>query len=63
MRGRKLSHLACLREGYDAYAASRKAAGSDVLPDCAKKRRKMGRDIGEVRFTAASDQLRRSSTP
>ena len=54
MRGRKVSHLACLRDGYDAYAASRRAAGSDVLQDCAKKRRKMGRDLGEVRFTAAS---------
>ena len=54
MRGRTVSHVACLRDGFDAYAAHRKAAGSDILPDCAKKRRKIGRELGEVRFTAAS---------
>ncbi len=54
MRGRTVSHVACLRQGFDAYAAHRKAAGSDILQDCAKKRRKIGRELGEVRFTAAS---------
>ncbi len=54
MRGRTVSHVACLRQGFDAYAANRKAAGSDILPDCAKKRRKIGRELGEVRFTAGS---------
>ncbi len=54
MRGRTVSHVACLRQGFDAYAANRKAAGSDILQDCAKKRRKIGRELGEVRFTAAS---------
>ena len=54
IRGRTVSHVVCLRAGYDAYAASRRAAGSDVLQDCAKKRRKIGRELGELRFTAAS---------
>ncbi len=54
MRGRAASHVVCLREGYDAYAANRKAAGSNVLVDCARKRRKLTREMGEVRFTAAS---------
>ncbi len=54
MRGRTFSHLASLREGFEGYAAHRKAAGSDILPDCAKKRRKIARELGEVRFTAAS---------
>jgi CelD/BcsL family acetyltransferase involved in cellulose biosynthesis len=54
IRGRAASHVIDLREGFDAYAKSRKAAGSDVLQDCAKKRRKIGRELGEVRFTAAS---------
>jgi CelD/BcsL family acetyltransferase involved in cellulose biosynthesis len=53
-RGRTVSHVVCLREGYAVYAKNRKAAGSDVLQDCAKKRRKIGRELGEVRFTAAS---------
>ena len=54
MRGRTVSHVVCLRDGYEAYAAHRKKAGSDVLQDCAKKRRKIARELGEVRFTAAS---------
>ena len=55
MRGRTVSHVVCLRGGYDAYAAQRKAAGSEVLQDCAKKRRKIARELGEVRFTAGSN--------
>ena len=54
VRGRTVSHVVCLRDGYDAYAAQRKAAGSEVLQDCAKKRRKIARELGEVRFTAAA---------
>jgi CelD/BcsL family acetyltransferase involved in cellulose biosynthesis len=53
IRGRTVSHVVCLRGGYEAYAKSRKAAGSDVLQDCAKKRRKLGREVGEVRFELA----------
>ncbi len=57
VRGRAVSHVVCLREGYDAYARNRRAAGSDVLQDCAKKRRKIARELGEVRFTAGSAAL------
>ncbi len=55
MRGRAASHVVCLRDGYDAYVANRKAAGSNVLNDCARKRRKLAREVGEIRFTPASD--------
>ncbi len=48
------SLIADLSDGYDAYAAGRRAAGTDVLKDAAKKRRKLERDHGEVRFTALS---------
>ena len=56
-RGRAISHVVCLRAGYAEYARNRRAAGSDVLQDCAKKRRKLGRELGEVRFTAASTEV------
>ncbi|MGC1305498.1 MAG: GNAT family N-acetyltransferase [Caulobacteraceae bacterium] len=42
-----------LSEGYDAYAAERKTQ-TDILQDCAKRRRKLEREKGEVRFTAYS---------
>ncbi len=54
VRGRAASHVIDLRRGYDAYAADRQAAGTDVLKDCAKKRRKLEREQGEVVFTAES---------
>lgn len=53
-RGRDLIHVIDLAEGYEAYEAQRKAAGSGVLKDCDKKRRKAEREVGEVRFTAVS---------
>ncbi len=40
--------------GFDAYAAARRAAGSDILQDAAKKRRKLEREHGPVTFTALS---------
>ena len=48
------SLIADLADGYDAYAAGRRAAGTDVLKDAAKKRRKLEREHGAVRFTALS---------
>lgn len=53
-QGEAVSHVIDLRQGYDAYAADRQAAGADVLKDCAKKRRKLEREQGEVVFTAES---------
>ena len=41
-------------DGYEAYAAARREAGSGFLKDCDKKRRKVEREVGEVRFTAHS---------
>ena len=43
-----------LGQGYDAYAAARRAAGSDILQDAAKKRRKLEREHGPATFTARS---------
>ena len=43
-----------LAEGYDAYAAQRRAAGSSALKDLDKKRRKAERELGPVFFTAQS---------
>ena len=54
VRGRAVSHVIDLRQGHDAYAADRQAAGTDILKDCAKKRRKLEREQGEVTFTAES---------
>jgi CelD/BcsL family acetyltransferase involved in cellulose biosynthesis len=54
VRGASSSQVIDLREGYDAYVADRQAAGTDILKDCAKKRRKLEREHGDVVFTAAS---------
>jgi CelD/BcsL family acetyltransferase involved in cellulose biosynthesis len=48
------SLIADLSDGYDAYARSRKDAGSDVLKDAAKKRRKLEREHGPASFTPLS---------
>ena len=53
-RGGSCSQVIDLREGYAAYEADRRAAGTDILKDCAKKRRKLEREHGDVGFTAAS---------
>lgn len=52
MRGRNESHVIDLADGYDAYAAQRRASGTDILQDAAKKRRKMEREHGEISFRA-----------
>lgn len=56
-RGQSFSHVLDLTGGYDAYAAERTATGTDIFKDCAKKRRKIEREIGEVAFTAESGSL------
>jgi len=42
-----------LSQGFDAYAAERRTQ-TDILKDCAKRRRKLEREKGEVVFTAHS---------
>ncbi len=54
VRGVNASHVLDLSGGFDAYAAGRKAAGSGLLADTAKKMRKMAREVGEIAF-ARSD--------
>jgi CelD/BcsL family acetyltransferase involved in cellulose biosynthesis len=53
-RGGSSSQVIDLRAGYAAYEADRRAAGSDILKDCAKKQRKLEREHGPVTFTAGS---------
>lgn len=54
MRGEAESQVVSLRDGFDAYAAERRAAGTDILQDAAKKRRKLEREHGEAQFLALS---------
>jgi CelD/BcsL family acetyltransferase involved in cellulose biosynthesis len=54
MRGGASSQVIDLRQGYAAYEADRKAAGTDILKDCAKKARKLEREHAAPVFTAAS---------
>ncbi|HPA37675.1 MAG TPA: GNAT family N-acetyltransferase [Phenylobacterium sp.] len=53
-RGQVTSHVVDVGQGYAAYEAARRAAGTSVLKDCDKKRRKVEREVGEARFTAFS---------
>jgi CelD/BcsL family acetyltransferase involved in cellulose biosynthesis len=53
-RGFGESQIVDISDGYEAYAAERKAGGHDILKDTAKKRRKMEREVGEGVFTALS---------
>jgi CelD/BcsL family acetyltransferase involved in cellulose biosynthesis len=52
MRGTALSYVIETPDGYAAYAEGRRAAGSGVIKDIDKRRRKAEREIGPVRFTA-----------
>lgn len=53
-RGEHLSWVIDVPGGYDAYAAQRRAEGVTALKDLDKKRRKVGREVGETVFTAWS---------
>lgn len=53
-RGRTLSHVVDVSQGYAAYEAERRAAGKSVLKDSDKKRRKVEREVGPAAFTAFS---------
>ncbi len=53
LRGPAQSWVVDVAEGYGAYEAQTKAR-SGVLKDVDKKRRRVERDVGEVRFTALS---------
>ncbi|MDP3659400.1 GNAT family N-acetyltransferase [Phenylobacterium sp.] len=53
-RVREDSWVIDVAAGYPAFAAERRAAGTDILQDCAKKRRKLQREHGEVVFAARS---------
>jgi len=53
-RGEAASWLVEIPAGFEAYQAARKAAGSGLLKDIEKRRRKIERDLGDVVFTAGS---------
>jgi CelD/BcsL family acetyltransferase involved in cellulose biosynthesis len=55
VRGVAPSQVIDLSDGYDAYAAARRAAGTDILQDTAKKRRKLEREQGAAVFAASRD--------
>lgn len=44
-----------LSQGWDAYVAKREAAGSRVVRETERKRRKLNREVGEMRFVPHSD--------
>ena len=50
------SLLALLPDGYEAFSKDRKAAGTDVLPEAARKKRKLVREVGEVTFEACRQE-------
>jgi CelD/BcsL family acetyltransferase involved in cellulose biosynthesis len=52
MRGVAASYVVDLSQGYGAYEAQRRAAGSGLLKDIARRRRKVEREAGPARFTA-----------
>ena len=54
IRGRALSQVVDISEGYDAYARERREHGHHVLKDCAKQLRKLERERGPATFTALS---------
>ncbi|MBQ1543667.1 MAG: GNAT family N-acetyltransferase [Clostridia bacterium] len=54
MRGSAPSYVIRLSNGYEAYQVEKRAAGSGVLKDLDKRRRKVEREVGPVTFTAWS---------
>jgi CelD/BcsL family acetyltransferase involved in cellulose biosynthesis len=53
-QGGDVSYVVDLSAGFDAWAAARKAAGSGLLKDLAKRRRRLETTLGPTRFTALS---------
>jgi CelD/BcsL family acetyltransferase involved in cellulose biosynthesis len=53
-RGEALSWIIDVRDGYEPYAAQRRAAGVSALKEIDRKRRKVEREVGETTFTASS---------
>jgi CelD/BcsL family acetyltransferase involved in cellulose biosynthesis len=53
-RGEAASWVVEAANGYEVYQAQRREAGSGLLKDIEKRRRKIERDLGEVTFTAQS---------
>jgi CelD/BcsL family acetyltransferase involved in cellulose biosynthesis len=51
-RGESRSWIIDLPDGYEAYAAGRRAEGVSALKEFDRKRRKVEREIGPTRFTA-----------
>lgn len=62
MRGTCLSYVIEMDRGYDAYAAGRREAGSGVIKDIDKRRRKAEREVGPTRFTALEPSAAMLST-
>jgi len=54
MRGQGISYLLDLSQGYAGYAGQRRAAGSGLLKDLDKRRRKAEAEVGAITFTAHS---------
>jgi CelD/BcsL family acetyltransferase involved in cellulose biosynthesis len=54
VQGTDISWMVDLTQGWDAYEQDRRAAGTDILKDIAKKRRKIERDLGPIEFKAFS---------
>ena len=55
VRGVSQSQVIDLADGYDTYAAARRAAGTDILQDTAKKRRKLEREQGAAVFSVSRE--------
>lgn len=53
-QGGDLSYVVGLEDGWDAYEQGRREAGTDILKDIAKKRRKIERELGPIEFKAFS---------
>lgn len=53
-RGRELSWIVDAPDGYEAYAAARRAAGVSALKELDRKHRKAEREVGPLTFTARS---------
>ncbi|MDO9336630.1 MAG: GNAT family N-acetyltransferase [Caulobacter sp.] len=53
-KGSQPSFAIDMPDGYDAYAQARREAGSGILKDCDKKRRKLEREAGAPVFAAFS---------